>query len=110
LPIVTQAETIERFGDLNLEFSVATLAFQLGEIILELLSEGEPHTQIFDHFSRTLSLLTQADPQEAESHVEVFQRFLLEDLGYGQPEKGSPLDYIEQLLDRRLKSSRLTIL
>jgi DNA repair protein RecO (recombination protein O) len=110
LPLITQAETVHRFGDMNLELSIASLAFQLGEIVGEMLNEGEAHEVIFDRLSQTLAALTQAEPHEAEELVTAFQLFLLDQLGYGQPQDESPLDYIERLLDRRLKSPRLNIL
>lgn len=108
MPIVTQAETIHRFGDTQLDLAVASLAFQLGEVVLEFLPEDEPHPAVFDQLHRSLVRLTQTEPHEAIRVAEQFQRFLLTELGFGQPpEEVNLVDHIERLLDRRLKSAHL---
>lgn len=110
LPIITQAETISYFGEEQLDLNVASLAFQLGEVVLELLNEEEPHPEIFDRLNVTLNRLKKASPEQAEVLAVDFQRFLLEKLGFGLPEEktsASLTQVIERLIDRRLKSPRL---
>ena len=108
LPIVTQAETINHFSPDHLDLAAATQAFQLGEVILELLNEGENYQAIFDRFRSTLDKLDQTDWRDAEAVAETFHRFLLVELGFGLPQDGVALvDHLEHLLDRRLRSFRL---
>lgn len=107
MPIITQAETQRLFGDSKLDLDLARFAFQLGELTAEMLNEGEAHAQVFDRLDLELSSLPSLTLSEAKDAVTTFQLFLLDVLGFGQPQNEAPTEYIERLLDRRLRSFKL---
>lgn len=124
LPIITQAETISDFAQLKNGLQRTKHAFHLLETLDQLLVEGQPHTEIFDHLIHDLHTLSvpNISLSTAEDILANFEIFLLEHLGFGSPAKiaklsaGSPQlsppdflivnAYIESVIDRQLTSLR----
>lgn len=111
LPLVTQAETIESFSKLKLNLDTTQDLFYLGEIVDQLLSEDEINTDIFDRFVQILKELeTNQDPNQNSQKIVEFQVFVLQTLGFGLPNQKDAVSlnkYIEQLIDRKIKSNEL---
>jgi len=57
-------------------------AFYLNELLLRLLAKGDPHPALYDAYALTLQNLSVESNQE-ESHLRIFECFLLQELGYG---------------------------
>ncbi|HFD79318.1 MAG TPA: DNA repair protein RecO [Gammaproteobacteria bacterium] len=65
----------------TLEGAALYSAFYLNELLLRLLARQDPHPQLFRHYRRSLERLARGD--EVEAVLRVFERDLLEALGYG---------------------------
>lgn len=67
--------------------------FYLNELLMRLLARHDPHPELFDSYERTLRLL--GDGVQAEWSLRLFERDLLESLGYGllleQSTAGEPI-------------------
>jgi DNA repair protein RecO (recombination protein O) len=61
--------------------AVAMSGFYLNELLLRLLQRQDPHPALFDCYGSTVAAL--ADPLRLESTLRIFERRLLEELGYG---------------------------
>lgn len=55
--------------------------FYLNELLMRLLARNDPHPELFDSYEKTLHLLS--EPTQAEWSLRLFERDLLESLGYG---------------------------
>ena len=69
--------------------------FYLNELLLRLLPREDPHEALFDHYGAALARL--ATESEHESILRMFERRLLQELGYGlalerEAETGAALD------------------
>ena len=67
--------------------------FYLNELLMRLLARNDPYPGLFESYDKTLHLLT--DPSRAEWSLRLFERDLLESLGYGllleQSAEGQPI-------------------
>lgn len=114
LPIITQAETINQFSQLQSNLESAKLAFHTLEILDKLLLDDQPYPQVFDHLVSYLQLIDehQLNFEETETQLASFELYLLSQLGFGAPAtiaQAQPSfltinSYIETILDRRLTS------
>lgn len=55
--------------------------FYLNELLMALLEKWDPHAELFKVYAKTIANLQAA--QLEEKHLRSFEKFLLEDLGYG---------------------------
>jgi DNA repair protein RecO (recombination protein O) len=62
-------------------------AFYLNELLLSLTARHDPHPEIFDHYSHALLSLRQGASLQRE--LRLFEKRLLDALGYGIPAAGS---------------------
>lgn len=109
LPIVTEASTLTDYTHLKTGLQRAKHAFHLLEVLDQLLAEEEPHPEIFDRLVLDLNELCAEDLslKGAEKIIAEFELFLLENLGFGEPESthfATINSYIESVLDRKLNS------
>ncbi len=110
MPILTQAETQETFSKLKSDLEKTKDIFYLGEIIDRLTTEDEPNEDIFNHFIYTLKEL-EHETREQTQLITHFQIYLLQNLGFGLPpqtDTDSLNRFIEQLIDRKIKSNELS--
>src|SRR3990172_5061543 len=86
LDILTEAELVERFGDLRKNLSALYSAYYVAELLTELTDDYDPHPQIFDEALATLGRLarlhTAADGNSAALSVLRFELAVLRELGY----------------------------
>lgn len=109
LPVVTEAVTLTDYAHLKTGLQRAKHAFHLLEVLDQLLAEEESHPEIFDRLVLDLNELCddQLSLKQAEKIISEFELFLLERLGFGDPESSafSTINaYIEGVLDRKLNS------
>jgi hypothetical protein len=86
-------------------------AYYLCELIDGLLPEGQVHEDVFLLFCDALEALANVKKERIDVLRERFAAALLRTLGYlergKKPPTGSLDSYVEQLLERRLKTVRL---
>jgi len=92
-PQLTHAECADPCGPLPPECVMA--AFYLNELLLKLTTCHDPLPDLFDHYHATLAALRARAPLEAA--LRVFEKRLLEELGYGlelasEADSGAPLE------------------
>jgi len=93
LPVVTQAEPARAAPELSGTALVCGL--YLNELLTRLVHRHDPHEHLFDVYEETLGRL--AENATDERVLRVFEKRLLEEIGYGlvldhDAEDGSPLD------------------
>ena len=81
LGLVTEASPIEVYEGLRRELKRAYAAHAVGELLLGVLHDNEPMTEVFDLTCRTFERMASADGEEVEVHLAVFEVQLLRDLG-----------------------------
>ena len=87
LDILTEAELVERFGELRKNLSALYSAYYVAELLTELTDDYDPHPQLFDEALATLGRLARLDgaTQAGAAPALVVLRFelaLLRELGY----------------------------
>lgn len=109
-PILTEVETREIYSEIKDDLNKIGLAYHLCEIIDSLCPEREVHEEIFILLKDTLTRLS--FEQDLKKVIHDFEISLLSLLGYwrGSVEIAKMLDthsYIENIIERRLKSKRI---
>lgn len=98
--ILTEAQVINPFSKIRKNLELIGLAYYVCELVDGLCAEHQPHPKIFD-------LLTDTFTELDSGIISIFERELLQELGFLPRNRVLPLDavpYIEQLLERRLKT------
>lgn len=106
LPILTEAEVIHDFAGLKKNLTRVWAAYHICELIDGLCPENEKHPDIFHLLKDTLYRISYE--KQLKPVIQEFEIELLKILGFWNEERaersGSTQDYIEELLERRLKS------
>ncbi len=105
VPILTEAQTIETYGAIKEDLNKVGFAYHLCELIDGLCPEGQVHEDVFTLLKETLTKI--AASGDIAIVVHGFEVSLLTALGYwkrGDVSAVNTRDYIEQLLERKLKS------
>ncbi len=79
LPVLSAAEPAS--DTLSLEGEALYCAFYLNELLLRLLHRHDPHQALYDAYGKALHAL--ANSQQIEDTLRVFEKRLLQELGYG---------------------------
>lgn len=108
-PILTEASTLNNFSDIKTDFDRVGTAYHLCELIDGLCPENQEMLQVFDLLHLTLEKLSSSE--YAKSIIADFEMQLLSLLGYwDRVDLAKSLDtqnFIENILERRLKSRRI---
>lgn len=108
--IVTEAEALNDFSGIKNDLTKVGLSYHICELVDGLCPEGQDQQAGFMLLKKTLErLVTSSDPVLT---IHEFEVELLTVLGYwhGQPEMTAKLDtqdFIENILEKRLKSKRM---
>lgn len=108
LPLITQAQTITRFPNLEHHLDITRQAYHLAEIIDRLLQDEQPYPKIFSDLINLFSCLDlsfKLTSLHQEKLIANFQLNLLSQLGFGTPrsfDNNSLDEFIETILDHRL--------
>jgi DNA repair protein RecO (recombination protein O) len=106
LPILTEAEVINDFESLKKNLNRVWAAYHICELIDGLCAENEKHPNIFFLLKDTLYRLSYE--KQLKPVIQEFEIELLKILGFWNTERAQKTtntqDYIEELLERRLKS------
>lgn len=117
LGLVTEVEALEVFDDVVQVWEPLGQAYHMCEIVDRLLPEHEPNEYIYRLLLRALQVLKEEiTHQRREEVVRLFEISLLKYLGYwtgdeydtsinAEQKKKFHIAYIEQLVERQLKSS-----
>ncbi|HSW98129.1 MAG TPA: DNA repair protein RecO [Candidatus Saccharimonadales bacterium] len=107
--IITEAQTIEAFENIKTNLRKVGFSYHMCELIDGLCAEGQEHDQIYELLYQSLTKLDKA--QSSSDLLSEFERNLLHLLGYlpqnHEQQTFNTSSYIEQLLERKLKSKGL---
>lgn len=113
-PILTEATALETFSDLKNDLQKIGFAYHLCELVDGLCPENQEHHQVYFLLKNTLHRLSRCNStlsQEALFVIHEFEVTLLTLLGYWHKPQAASLSidthsFIENILERRLKSKR----
>lgn len=101
--ILTEAQVVNAFPSIRKKLELIGLAYYCCELIDGLCAEHQPHPKIYNLIVETLNELDNGIIQQ-------FEKTLLSELGFLPAYTSSKLDttsYIENLLERKLKTRKL---
>ena len=102
--MLSEAQTIETFQNIRKKLELVGLAYYVCELIDGLCAEHQPHPSVYNLLIQTLEELDRG-------LIRKFELTLLSELGFLPANKMlsnlNTTSYIEQLLERRLKTPRL---
>jgi len=105
LDLVTEAETISSFKAWKRDLTKVARAYQYCELVDKLSAEEVPNEKVFFHLEGALEALSE---KREKDFSQEFELKLLEELGFWPKGKSfagaNPEDYIEGLIERKLKS------
>lgn len=115
MPLLTEASSIADYSEIKDDFAKVGFAYHLCELIDGLCPEGQEHTDVFMLLRQTLSSLSACQYDVNDTLSEIVHEFeirLLTILGYWKyaPSAARHFNttaYIEDILERRLKSRRI---
>lgn len=111
MPVLIEAQTVDDYSSVKENLTKVGFAYHLCELIDGLCAEGQEHPLIFDLFKQTLEKLSQDN--DIVPIIHDFEVDLLTKLGfYSKIEASENLNttaFIEQLLERKLKSKKLLL-
>lgn len=108
LPIATEVESHKDFSGIKENLTKVGFAYHLCELIDGLCAENQEHPLIFDLFKSTLEQLEREE--DIAPIIHEFEVDLLTKLGFYnriETTKIDPTGFIEQILERKLKSRKL---
>ena len=100
--IITEAQVRETYPRIRKNLELIGLAYYVCELVDGLCAENQPHPNVYDLLVETLEELERGVIQK-------FERNLLSELGFLPRNRTLPVDtasYIEQILERRIKSKK----
>ncbi len=106
-PVLTEAQTINSFAAIKNNLEKIGFAYHMCELIDGLCPEGQEQPAIFNLLVSSLADLSKSD--ELATTIHGFEVELLTMLGYWNKatEDGDTHAFIENILERKLKSKRL---
>lgn len=109
MSILTEAQVIDSFSDLKKNLTRVSVAYHMCELIDGLTAENQENIQVFYLLQNTLSRL--CTEMKLRLLVNEFEVELLQILGFWYPQRDlatlSTQDYIEDLLERKLKTKQI---
>lgn len=110
MPILVEAQTIQAYSDIKNDFDKVGFAYHVCELIDGLCPEGQEYRQVFFLLKKTLARI--ADEDDTLLAIHDFEIELLTLLGFWHktPEDSKTLNtenFIENILERRLKSQKM---
>lgn len=102
--ILTEAQTVETFENIRKKLELVGLAYYVCELIDGFCAEHQPHPNVYNLLVKTLQELD-------HGVIQTFETTLLSELGFLPRNRPlvniNTVSYIEQLLERKLKTRRL---
>ncbi|MCL5019562.1 MAG: DNA repair protein RecO [Patescibacteria group bacterium] len=109
IPLLTEVENIENYSAIKEDLTKTGFAYHICELIDGLCAENQENEEVFNLLRKTLMLLSQKSDLALVIHE--FEIDLLTCLGfYKHSDMNKDLDtseFIEQILERKLKTKRL---
>jgi DNA repair protein RecO (recombination protein O) len=110
LPILTEVDSLENFSSLKNDLEKVGFAYHVCELVDGLCAENQENLEAYNLLGRTLRLInTEKNPLEI---VKDFEIKLLTALGFYTHRQSLQLsthDFIENILERRLKSKQILL-
>jgi DNA repair protein RecO (recombination protein O) len=108
---LTEVSPVASYDEIRKDLKRVGAAYYLCELIDGLLPDGQVHEEVFTLLHDAFSALASVKKERIEVLQERFAAALLRELGYlergRRPPTGSLDSYVEQLLERHLKTVRL---
>ena len=102
--MLTEVQTIETFQNIRKQLELVGLAYYVCEIVDGLCAQQQPHQNVYNLLVKTLQELD-------HGIIQTFEKTLLSELGFLSQQQVlaniNTTSYIEQLLERRIKTRRL---
>ncbi len=113
MDIVTEAETINAFGEWRKNLKKVAAAYEICEIVDKLTAERSEQEEVYGLLVEYLQKLGAAKEEELEQLVNHFGGDLLKFLGFWARDKSYPpgfsvYQYIEQITEREIKSKKFS--
>lgn len=112
LPVLTEIESLENFQSIKKNLGKIGVAYHFCELIDGLCAENQENMEVFSLLKNTLSSLS-SDEAELNKLIENFEMRLLDILGFYKPEvtpkNFNRVVFIEQILERKLKSRQVVL-
>jgi DNA repair protein RecO (recombination protein O) len=111
LPVLTEAKTIEPFSDIKNDLKKVSSAYHVCELIDNLCPDNQENWEVFTLLNDTLRLIIKTD--RLEEVIRGFELKILVELGFLKPialsENFNTISFIEQILEKKLKSRQIAI-
>lgn len=111
-PIVTEVESSESFSNIKNNLGKIGVAYHLCELVDGLCAENQENMLVFSLLKNALEALS-SDETDADKLIAEFEIKLLNILGFYRgdyfPKNFNRTAFIEQILERRLKSRQISI-
>lgn len=110
LDLVSESETVRAFRFLKKDLKKVGLAFHFCELVERLTAENVKNRQIFNLLAGSLMGLEKADSDRLNQATRNFEQKILEESGFwprGKKPEINLEDYIEKIIEKRLKSKRI---
>lgn len=108
---LTDVSPVESYNDIRTDLKRVSAAYYLCELVDGLLPEEQIHAEVFDLLATALTTLAHLSRARVDILRMRFAAALLTTLGYleqgKEPPTGNIDAYVEQLLERKLKTVRL---
>lgn len=107
MPVLGQTELLVDRSRLMREMKLLRIAYCLVELVERLTAESQVNREVFGLLDRALSSVDVVGWRREEYLTGEFEKKLLQQVGFGVPAEGSLTEYIEQLVEARLRSREL---
>ncbi len=105
MPILTEVESKESFPLLKKDLKRIGYAYHVCELVDGLCAENQEHPEVFMLLGRTLRKLSKED--NFSEIVHEFELELLRLLGFSSTARTDTQEFIEEILERRLKTKQI---
>lgn len=109
IPLLTEVENIENYSAIKEDLTKTGFAYHICELIDGLCAENQENEEVFNLLHKTLTQLSQKSNLALVIHE--FEVDLLTSLGFykhsGMNKDLNTVEFIEQILERKLKTKRL---
>ena len=111
IDIITEALTIEVFKSIRLRLERTAYAYRISELIDRLCPQNQVNYVIYELLLHVINLINTENINNLETIVDEYTINLLWELGYLEKgkslSKGQIIQFIENIIERKLKSDKL---
>lgn len=110
LPLITETQLLNTYSSWRKSLKKVATAYQIAEMVDKMTAEGSEQEDVFELLVNYLENLSKISSENLSQYINYFGQNLLKLLGFWPKNKSFPLgfdsrDYIEGIIDKKLKSS-----